>query len=94
VPADPLLIDRDFDGFIDMIYVVDTGGSLYRVDMIDPSTKAARAPGAWTITKVASTTGAGRKFLYPPSGLAAGSKVYLTFGSGDRERPLVDNYRT
>jgi Tfp pilus tip-associated adhesin PilY1 len=92
VPADPLLIDRDFDGFIDMIYVVDTGGSLYRVDMIDPSTKAARAPGAWTITKVASTTGASRKFLYPPSGLAAGNKVYLTFGSGDRERPLITNY--
>jgi type IV pilus assembly protein PilY1 len=92
VAADVTLIDRDFDGMVDAAYALDTGGSLYRIDFTDPATIIARSPGAWTMTKVAQTTGANRKFLFGPAGLAAVGKVYLAFGSGDRERPLSTNY--
>jgi len=93
VPADIALIDRDFDGLVDHAYVVDTGGSLYRIDFIDPATLAQRAAGEWTMTKIARVASdSRRKFLFPPSVVYAGGKSYLAFGSGDRERPLIGNY--
>jgi len=92
VSADVSLIDRDFDGKVDHAYVADMGGNMYRIDFVDPVTFAARASGAWTITKIAYTSGANRKFLFGPSVLALGSKVYLALGTGDRERPLISNY--
>jgi Tfp pilus tip-associated adhesin PilY1 len=92
VPADITLIDRDFDGKVDHAYVADAGGSIYRIDFVDPATMAARASGSWTITKIAHTTGGSRKFLFGPAALATTDKVYLAVGSGDRERPLISNY--
>jgi hypothetical protein len=38
VAADVTLIDRDFDQRADHAYVADTGGNLYRIDFIDPTT--------------------------------------------------------
>jgi Tfp pilus tip-associated adhesin PilY1 len=92
VAADVTLIDRDFDGKVDHAYVADTGGSIYRIDFVDPTTLAQRASSAWTMTKIARTTGGGRKFLFGPSAAVIGSKVFLAIGSGDRERPLISNY--
>jgi type IV pilus assembly protein PilY1 len=92
VAADVTLIDRDFDGMVDHAYVADALGSIYRIDFSDPITYAARASGAWTITKVAYTDSGNRKFLFGPAALAVGTKVYLALGSGDRERPLITNY--
>lgn len=92
VAADVTLVDRDFDGNVDEGYVMDVEGSLYRIDFVDPATLAARDSGSWTMTKIAQTTGANRKFLFGPAALSAMSQVYLAFGSGDRERPLITNY--
>ena len=92
VPGDVTLVDRDFDGKADHAYVGDTGGNLYRIDFVDPATVAPRAPGSWTITKIASTTGSGRKFLFGPAALALTNQVIVALGSGDRERPLITNY--
>ena len=92
VAGDVTLIDRDFDGFVDHGYVADTGGNLYRVDFVDPSSLATRAAASWTITKIAATTGGGRKFMFGPAALPASGQVFLSIVSGDRERPLVNNY--
>jgi Tfp pilus tip-associated adhesin PilY1 len=92
VAADLTLVDRDFDQRVDHAYVADAGGNLYRIDFIDPVTSALRDETAWTITKIANTSGGGRKFLFAPAALPAGNKVYLSIVSGDRERPLITNY--
>ncbi|HUP29611.1 MAG TPA: PilC/PilY family type IV pilus protein [Usitatibacter sp.] len=92
VPSDVTLIDRDFDGKVDHGYVVDTRGNLYRIDFVDPVTLTSRTSGAWTITKIAQTTTGNRKFLFGPAALSTGPITYLSFGSGDRERPLIKNY--
>ena len=92
VASDITLVDRDFDGFADHGYFTDIGGALYRIDFVDPSTLAPLSVGSWKLTKLAFTTGAGRKFLFAPAALPAAGKVYLTVGSGDRERPLITNY--
>ncbi len=92
IAADVTLVDRALEGYAQHAYVVDTGGSLYRIDFVDPSTLATRAEAAWTLTKIAQTTGASRKFLFAPAALPSTGKVFLTVGSGDRERPLIRNY--
>jgi Tfp pilus tip-associated adhesin PilY1 len=93
VAADVALIDVDGDGNVDYAFVVDTGGNIYRVDFVDStSTHAALASSLWTMQKVAYTTGASRKFLFPPALLFNSGKVYVAVGSGDREHPLISNY--
>ena len=99
VPADVALIDRDLDGMVDHAYIADTGGNVYRIDFVDPSVPPTpssplptRAPGAWTITKIAFTNGGARKFLFAPAVLATSDRSYIALGTGDRERPLIQNY--
>jgi len=91
--SDVTFVARNPEGFADHAYLSDTGGGLYRIDFIDPATLAPRAPSAWTITKLAQTSASGkRKFLFQPGALEADGKVFVTVGSGDRERPLIANY--
>lgn len=100
VAADVALLDMDGDGKADYAYVADTGGSLYRIDLVTRTvmgygvTYTARVPAAWTIRKVAATAGAGRKFLFAPAlfPVTSAGKVYLAIGSGDREHPLMSHY--
>jgi len=92
VAGDITLVDRNFDGYVDHGYFADVGGGLYRIDFVDKATLAPQAPADWSLTKLAQTSAAGRKFLFAPAALAAAGKVFLTIGSGDRERPLIANY--
>ncbi len=93
VAADVSLVDINQDGTVDAAYVADTGGNIYRIDFSDPANSfAARSAGAWTITKVAYTSGAARKFLFAPALLPYKNSVYVAIVSGDREHPLAANY--
>lgn len=101
VAADIALLDINSDGTADYAYVADTGGNIYRIDMVTRNvaangsvTYSARAPGSWTMRKVASTSGGGRKFLFAPALLpvASDGRVYVALGSGDREHPLASHY--
>ena len=99
VAADVTLIDRDFDGMVDHAYIADTGGNIYRIDFqhaTGPSKDLPIDPADWKIVHIAKTDPVkARKFLFGPSALAVGVAkplVYLALGSGDRERPLEDNY--
>ena len=91
VIADVIFVDVDFDGYPDYAYAVDTGGSAYRIDFVD-SAGTPLASGSWVIHTVAYTSGSGRKFQYAPAALPNKGKVYLAFGSGDREHPLSSQY--
>lgn len=96
VAADVALIDADFDGYVDYAYVADTGGNLYRINFASYNSStgmfATLASNAWTITRIAYTQGAGRKFLFAPALFGGKGTVYVAIGSGDREHPLQSNY--
>jgi type IV pilus assembly protein PilY1 len=93
IASDVSLIDIDNDGMVDYAYAADTGGNIYRISFIDnPTDKNELSSSRWTMNKVAYTNGAGRKFLFGPALLQAGSKVYVALGSGDREHPLQTEY--
>jgi type IV pilus assembly protein PilY1 len=89
--SDIAMADANGDGLVDHAYAVDTKGNIYRIDFSDAS-YGQLAYNEWTMRRVAYTEGGGRKFLYPPSLLRVGSKMYVALGSGDRERPLLGNY--
>ncbi len=107
VVADIALADVNGDGYADYAYAADTGGNIYRISMVSRTVAVdgsvsytSLASSAWTITRVAYTSGSGglggaRKFLFPPSLLPTSpsiGKIYLAIGSGDREHPLEAHY--
>jgi Tfp pilus tip-associated adhesin PilY1 len=92
VVADVTLVDRNGDGYVDHAYAPDTGGNLYRIDFSHPLSLTTLASTSWTVTHMARTQGAGRKFLFGPAAVALKDRIYLALGSGDRERPLMSQY--
>jgi Tfp pilus tip-associated adhesin PilY1 len=99
VASEVAVVDMNNDGKADYAYVGDTGGNLYRIDMVTitkttvATTYTSRTPDQWTMHKIANA-GGGRKFLFQPAvlPLSRDGRVYVAIGSGDREHPLVSNY--
>ena len=88
VPSDPLVLDRDNDGYTDHIYIGDTGGQLWRFNVADTATT-----DNWTGTRIFTanvdgSTDVGRKIFYKPTATVSGNDTLLYFGTGDREHPL------
>jgi type IV pilus assembly protein PilY1 len=86
-------LDTNFDGYVDRLYMGDTGGNIWRFDVSSTN------PTAWAMTELfssnpGSTNGlpdssTGRKIFYKPSAVVdIGNIVRLYFGTGDREHPL------
>jgi type IV pilus assembly protein PilY1 len=93
VASDLTVLDRDFNGFADRVYIPDTGGKIWRAD-IDPDPSQPNSPSGWNVTLLASLGGTGasaRKLLFPPDVVYAnGTQTYdaVLIGSGDREHPV------
>lgn len=89
IPSDVTVLDINGDRRADRLYVGDTGGQLWRVDINDPQ------PANWTVHKLASISGTEaadqRKFLYAPDVVWNRHEGYLAVlvGTGDREKPLT-----
>jgi type IV pilus assembly protein PilY1 len=83
IPSDIALVDTTGDGYVDRLYVGDTGAKMWRFDIGSPS------PSNWT-SKIVFDSGPQRKIFYPPDVcLENGGQHYemLFFGTGDREDP-------
>ena len=100
IPSDVTALNMDFDaaGYLDRVYVGDTGGNVWRFDINNTNT------GSWTIKLLANlssdiTSGDKRKILFPPAVVRQNSPsrydaVYVS--TGDREHPtcLTSNQTT
>jgi type IV pilus assembly protein PilY1 len=93
IASDVAALDTNRDNLVDRIYVGDTGGNVWRVDLGDPLV------ANWTVNKLASLGYAQsavnrdrRKFLFPPSVVptkdSGGRYDAVLIGSGDREHPF------
>lgn len=91
IPSDVRIVDTDFDGKADRLYVGDTGANVWRVDIdaVDPT--------AWKSFKMAalgrkvpdSTDVVNdRKFLYPPEVVLTVEYAAVMISSGNREYPI------
>lgn len=96
VIADVAMIDMNGDGKPEYGYVGDTGGNLYRIafSAFDSAGKTFSPLTAdqWTITRIAYTSGGGRKFQFTPALYGGKGTTFIALGSGDREHPLSSNY--
>lgn len=92
IPSDIALVDRNKDGYIDRLYVGDTGGRVWRVDT-EPGGNV--SPGSWKLHRLASLGGCYgtgivcRKIFYPPEVITTSDYDAVILGSGDREHPLA-----
>ncbi|UCF22474.1 MAG: pilus assembly protein PilY [Ralstonia sp.] len=90
IASDVTVVDRAGSGYIQMAYVGDVGGNIWRVDF-QPT--AGNAPANWTLTLFATLGGAAnsnsaRKFFYAPDVVPTAGFNAIMAGTGDREHPL------
>lgn len=86
-PSDPLVLDRDYDGYTDYVYIGDTGGQLWRLDIKDSSVHAWTGKRIFTANSGGNGTDIGRKIFYKATATLSGADTLLYFGTGDREHP-------
>jgi type IV pilus assembly protein PilY1 len=88
-------VDVDGDGYVDVIYAVDTRGNVWRINTSDPAAGFVGYAHVadWPMQRIATVGqwGAGlserRKFMYAPSVVVLGTQTTILIGSGDREKP-------
>ncbi len=91
IPSEVVLWDEDRNGITDRLYVGDSGGNIWRVDLPEGSDSSHRS-GAWFITKFAEL-GDDYRFFHKPDVAAvrenAGTRYdAVALGAGDRAHPL------
>jgi Tfp pilus tip-associated adhesin PilY1 len=96
IPATPAVYDVDGDGFADVLYAGDLGGNLWKWVLKAPleltgATTAADADGDWPFRRMFSapvyndgTNDYYKSFYFPPAGTRKNGKLWLAFGSGER----------
>jgi type IV pilus assembly protein PilY1 len=102
IPSTPAVLDLDFDGFADVIYVGDLGGQVWKWDirgvgedgdsdgLFDPSSWPA---GLFFQSPPASMTAGGLHYhsiFFPPAATYIDDDLYLAFASGERTDILYE----
>jgi type IV pilus assembly protein PilY1 len=102
IPSDVAVIDTNFDGYIDRLFVADTGGQLWRISAHQsgtPYTPYASADiSTWFGKRIFdanhdandSTSAKGRKFFFRPSVVIRPDHIGVVLSSGDRAHPMND----
>lgn len=90
-------VDVDGDGYVDVLYAVDTRGNIWRINTSDPNANFAAyangvadwpAPVLVGVVSDWSTTSEKRKFMYAPNVITTSStQTLILVGTGDREKP-------
>ncbi len=94
VPSMPAVLDLDFDGFADVVYVGDLGGQLWKWDIhaVGEDSDSDSLLDNWTYGRffyAGSTTVAGtpryRSIYFPVAASFVGNELILAFGTGERD---------
>ena len=93
--ADMTGVDVNGDGYVDVLYAVDTRGNIWRINTSDPKNNfnGYATVNEWPVVHVATvsqwgaSTSERRKFMYAPSAVVLGTQVTVLVGTGDREKP-------
>ncbi|GMM68804.1 hypothetical protein MTsDn1_20990 [Alteromonas sp. MTD1] len=92
IPGRISVIDRDNDGFADHMYVADTGGQLFRLDIYNGESGTDFIKGQRIADFGGDTAETNRRFYYGPdvTEIALGDELYygVALGSGWRASPL------
>lgn len=91
IPANISVIDRDYDGLADHLYVADTGGQVFRIDLLNGESANDFAKGG-RLAHLGGSDSNNRRFYYAPdiAEVSFGNDHFyaLALGSGYRAHPL------
>ncbi|MFT2091600.1 PilC/PilY family type IV pilus protein [Paraglaciecola sp. 2405UD69-4] len=94
IPARISVIDRNNDGLADHMYVVDTGGQLFRLDIMNGESVSDLVTGSLLADFGGDSESENRRFYYGPDvaeiNVATDLYYAVTLGSGYRAHPLDD----
>jgi type IV pilus assembly protein PilY1 len=97
--ADIAPVDINNDGYVDVLYAVDTRGNIWRINTSNPNPSTGspydgytNGVADWKVSKVGvvsdwSVPAEKRKLMNAPSTVKLGNQVTVLVGSGDREKP-------
>jgi type IV pilus assembly protein PilY1 len=99
IPSEPAVLDLDFDGFADVVYIGDLGGQVWKWDISqvgEDTTGDARvdnwSAGVFFRAYTAATWAGGvaryHNIFFPPSAAYMRGTLTLAFGTGERDDPL------
>ncbi len=98
IPSMPAVLDLDFDGFVDVIYIGDLGGQLWKWDVALPGEDADSDTlvDSWAFGVIFDTgstdMGGGithyRSMYFPPAASFVAGKLVLALGTGERDNLL------
>lgn len=97
MPADPTLVDISGDGLLDIIFVADTRGQIFRFDINQTNTSAGNFATGGRIASFGGVTAQDNRRFYNQPDVALikerGGKTYFTIaiGSGYRGHPLNED---
>jgi len=96
LPSSPAVLDLDFDGFADVVYIGDLGGQMWKWDIhavgVDGNSdgQVDNWPAGVFFRTPPTTVAAGvnhyRSFYYPAAASFVRGRLVLAFGSGEREK--------
>jgi len=97
IPSTPAVLDLDFDGFADVVYVGDLGGNMWKWVVSQPGDDPVNDPGGdvtqpnWTFRKFfqsdPATVGSStyyKSIFFPPAATYQGRTLWLGWGTGER----------
>lgn len=100
IPASPLVLDLNLNGYIDRIYIGDVAGQVWRFDLSEATTLSSGQASNWTgklffaaVTPTTSAPSDGEylpaQAIYSPINAAkdVNQNLWLYFGTGDRNHP-------
>jgi type IV pilus assembly protein PilY1 len=93
IPSAPAVLDLDFDGFADLVYIGDLGGQVWKWDIHEKGADADSDglidnwPGGVFFRKAATAVPGGLHYhsiFFPPVATYLDDELYLAFASGER----------
>lgn len=95
LPSRPAVLDTNFDGFADVVYIGDLGGQMWKWDISALGEDTVGSDGIidnWDygvfFTSASASDGTDtryRSFFYPPAASLVRNRLHLSFATGERE---------
>ena len=90
VPGTAAIVDSDNDGFIDMAYIGDLGGNIWRMKFCSAADGSSCTTGNWSGSLLFSReAGVGAVYDAPAVAKDANGNIWVYWGTGDKAEPIV-----
>lgn len=86
IPSDPIIVDKNNNGFADYVYIGDISGQLWKIDVSDTNSAS-----NWTTYRIFKSQQV-QPFYYPPTcAYDEAGHMWLFLGGGDRDSLRITN---